>query len=294
MERRNRSKGFKVWQRGIEVIILLYVLFYGLRIFEYFVLHTDRTWVGEAVFHKLAGIAILLSVAGTLGYSMADIGFAGKKVLSGLLKGLGLGMGVYACAYSAEILMTLSQERFEGLRIYVSAYAIDQNIGQRTEILFFAICVIGNLVNVVMEEGVFRGLFVKMLEKKYSFIGAAVFSSVLFGFWHVIGPVRNYMEGTTGPAGAAANAVMLLCTSALVGFKFAMLTELTGNLYTAMGDHFVNNTIVNLLHVVSESGADEWMVVRVSIAQSLSFAVVLALYIGWRRKKQKGSCCIPA
>ena len=114
-----------------------------------------------------------------------------------------------------------------------------------------------------------------------------MFSSALFGFWHVIGPVRNYMEGTTGPAGAAANAVMLLCTSALVGFKFAMLTELTGNLYTAMGDHFVNNTIVNLLRVVSESGADEWMVVRVSIAQSLSFAVVLALYIRQRRKNGK-------
>ena len=76
-----------------------------------------------------------------------------------------------------------------------------------------------------------------------------------------------------------ANIIMLVITSALVGFKFAMLTKMTGSLYMAMGDHFVNNTIVNLLHVVSNGGADEWMVVRVAIAQSVSFVLVLVCYI---------------
>lgn len=68
-----------------------------------------------------------------------------------------------------------------------------------------------------------------------------------------------------------ANAVMLIFTSALVGFKFALITKMTGNIFMAMGDHFVNNTIVNLLHLLSESGADELMSVRVAIAQTLSF-----------------------
>ena len=58
---------------------------------------------------------------------------------------------------------------------------------------------------------------------------------------------------------------------------------MTGSLYMAMGDHFVNNTIVNLLHVVSDTGVDEMMVVRVSIAQSVSFIVVLIRYIQFRR-----------
>ena len=78
---------------------------------------------------------------------------------------------------------------------------------------------------------------------------------------------------------AISNIVMLVATSTLVGFKFAMLTQMTGSLYMAMGDHFVNNTIVNLLHVVSNSGADEMMVVRVAIAQSVSFVLVLVCYI---------------
>lgn len=86
-------------------------------------------------------------------------------------------------------------------------------------------------------------------------------------------------------AGLIANGSMLLVTSALVGFKFAMLTELTGSHYMAMGDHFVNNTIVNLLHVVSDTGADELMVIRVSIAQSVSFILVLIYYIRARRRR---------
>ena len=64
---------------------------------------------------------------------------------------------------------------------------------------------------------------------------------------------------------------MLVATSAIVGFKFAMMTKLTGSLYMSMGDHFVNNTIVNILHAMSTTGADEGMVLRVAIAQSVSF-----------------------
>ena len=78
---------------------------------------------------------------------------------------------------------------------------------------------------------------------------------------------------------------MLVVTSTLVGFKFALLTKMTGNLYMAMGDHFVNNTIVNLLHVVSHTGADEMMVVRVSLAQSVSFVIVLVCFVLHCHKK---------
>ena len=58
-----------------------------------------------------------------------------------------------------------------------------------------------------------------------------------------------------------------------------MMTKLTGNLYMAMGDHFVNNTIVNILHVISDTGADQMQVVRISIAQSVSFIFVLVWYL---------------
>lgn len=266
-------------------VLAIYLLCYAFRLFEYFILRTDQTWIGEAIVHKLIGIVILFVAAKLLQFTVQEIGFTKENCLRNLLKGLAFGIGVFIVAYAVEVLIAVLQGSFDSLQVYVSAYAIDENVGHQTEALFFMICIVGNIVNVVMEEGIFRGLFAKILEQKYSFIVSALIASVLFGFWHVIGPVRNYYDGTSGMEGTIANVIMLLVTSALVGFKFAMLTEMTGNHYMAMGDHFVNNTIVNLLHVVSDNGADEMMVVRVSIAQSVSFILVLIRYIQLCHKK---------
>ena len=277
----NTIKKQKMW----SVVLGTYLLCYFFRILEYFILRTDQTWVGEAIVHKVIGILILLAVSAGAKLTITQIGFGKEKVFCNLLKGLAFGCAVFVLAYSVEIAIAAMQGSFHSLQLYVSTYAISQNTGYRTEILFFLICIIGNLVNVVMEEGIFRGLFQKLLEQKYSFMVSAVIASCLFGFWHMIGPIRNYADGTMSMNGMIANIVMLVATSTLVGFKFAMLTQMTGSLYMAMGDHFVNNTIVNLLHVVSDTGADEMMVVRVAIAQSLSFILVLAYYICRYRKK---------
>ncbi len=272
-------------QKVVSTVLTIYFLCYAFRIFEYFILRTDQTWVGEAIVHKLIGIAILFIAAKLLHFTTKEIGYSKENSLRNLGIGLAFGIAVFIIAYAVEVLIAVSQGRFDSLQLYVSAYAIEQNVGHQTEMLFFLICIVGNIVNVMMEEGVFRGLFAKILEKKYSFISSTLIASVLFGFWHVIGPVRNYFDGISSKEGMIANVIMLLVTSALVGFKFALLTEMSGSHYMAMGDHFVNNTIVNLLHVVSDSGADEMMVVRVSIAQSVSFILVLIYYIRFCRKK---------
>lgn len=85
--------------------------------------------------------------------------------------------------------------RFFSLRLYISSYTMEGNTGNQTGLLFFAICIIGNVINVIMEEGVFRGLFQKLLEQKYKFIASAVLISMLFGVWHVIAPIRQFYEG---------------------------------------------------------------------------------------------------
>lgn len=273
-------KRMKIW----SVVLGTYLLCYIFRTLEYFVLRTDQTWVGEAIVHKVLGIVILFGVSACVNITVTQMGFVKEKAFCNLVKGLAFGCSVFVLAYGVEIMIAASQGSFSSLQLYVSTYAISQNTGYRTEFLFFLICIIGNIVNVIMEEGIFRGLFTKLLEQKYSFVVSAIISSCLFGFWHMIGPVRNYVDETMSMNGMIANIAMLVITSTLVGFKFAMLTKMTGSLYMAMGDHFVNNTIVNLLHVVSDTGADEMMVVRVAIAQSVSFILVLLCYIRRCRK----------
>lgn len=125
----------------------------------------------------------------------------------------------------------------------------------------------------------FRGLFQRLLERRYSFVAAAVISACLFGLWHIIGPARSYYDKSLSCGGMIANMVMLAVTSGLPGFMFAMMTKLTGSLYMAMGHHFINNTVVNMLHVISDTGADELMVVRIFTAQAVSFLVVLIWFL---------------
>lgn len=265
-------------------VLAIYILCFIFRMIEYFIIRTDQTLLGEAIIHKIAGIIILWIAIKMLSTDFEFIGFKRKGIFKNFAFGLLFGISVFAAAYGAEILIAVSQGNFQSLQFYVSSYAVDKNIGNQTGILFFLICIVGNIVNVLMEEGVYRGLFQKILQQKYKFIAAAIICSILFGAWHVIGPIRSYYDGLSSMGGMVANIFMLVITSGLVGFKAAMITKLTGSLYMAMGDHFANNTIVNILHVISYTGADELMFVRITIAQSLSFLLVLIFYI-WKQKK---------
>ena len=265
--------------KTILAVFAIYFLCFAFRFFEYFIIRTDQTFFGEAFIHKLIGIGIMVGALFLFGYKFKDIGFKTGKAFLDILKGLAFGLGIFVIAYGVEILILVGSGEFQSLELYVSAYSVNGNLGKRTDFVFFLICILGNVINVLMEEGVFRGLFQKMLGDHYKFVIAGIIASALFGVWHIMSPLRSYIDGDMSLGGFIANTAMLIGTSALVGFKFALIGKLTGNLYMAMGDHFVNNTIVNILHVVSNEEADHLMTIRITIAQSVSFTVVLIWYL---------------
>lgn len=269
--------------KPFTLVAAIYILYFILRVMDLFILRTDQTWVGEAIIHKLLGIVIMSIIACRLGFKPEEIGFSKGKSILKVFYGLAFGFAVYGIAYAAEIIMAKAAGSFDSLRFYVSAYAIDKNSGNRTGFLFFILCIIGNVINVLMEEGNFRGLFPRILGEKYAFAKAAAITSALFGFWHIVLPLRNYVDREQSFSGMIVQCVLLLVISTLIGLKFTILTKMSGSIYMSMGDHFFNNTIVNLLHVVTNTGADEMMTVRIFIAQSLSFVLVLIYYCKWRR-----------
>ena len=266
--------------KTILAVLIIYVLCFAFRVFEYFVIRTDQTFFGEAFIHKLIGIGLLIGATFLFKYKFKDIGLKTGKAFLDILKGLAFGIVVFIIAYGVEIIVLAASNSFDGLSFYVSAYSVNGNLGNRTDFIFFLICIIGNVINVLMEEGIFRGLFQKMLSDKYKWVIAAIISSVLFGIWHIMSPIRYFADGEMSLGGFIGQMCMLVGTSALVGFKFAMMGKLTGNLYMAMGDHFVNNTIVNILHVlVKGDDADHLMTIRITIAQSVSFTAVLIWFL---------------
>lgn len=262
----------------LSSVLLIYILCFILRLIEYFLLRTDLTVIGEALFHKLSGIAILIIFARVYKYKAGEIGFSPDKCEIKLAAGLLFGIICFAIAYFVEVLIAKASGSYSGLKFYVTSYSVNGNLGNQTGLFFFTLCIFGNLVNVVMEEGVFRGLFIRRLQENFSYSSTAIISAVLFGFWHGVAPVRTFLDGELSTFGLIMNCLILILSSAVVGFKYGLITKITGSGFMAMGDHFVNNTLVNILHVLSENGADQLQMIRISIAQTLSFILVLIFY----------------
>jgi hypothetical protein len=76
--------------------------------------------------------------------------------------------------------------------------------------------------------------------------------------------------------------------SGMMGIKWGLLYRMTGNIWAGLGDHLFNNTIAtNMLHIISPNGADELQIVRIMVAQLLSFAFVLTIYDCKNRKANR-------
>ena len=276
--------------KTILAVLIIYVICFAFRALEYFVIRTDRTFFGEAFIHKLIGIGIMIAAVFIFHYRFEDIGFKTGKSFFDILKGLIFGIAVFTVAYGTEIIILAASNNLQAVEFYVTAYSVDAGTEVKRTGIFFLVCAIGNVINVLMEEGVFRGLFQKMLSDKYKWLIAGIIASVLFGLWHIMAPLRSLIEGNKTVGGFIGESAMLIGTSALVGFKFVLMGKITGNLYMGMGDHFVNNTIVNILHVINkENEADQLQVIRISIAQSVSFIAVLIWFFIDKKLKAKAA-----
>ena len=139
--------------------------------------------------------------------------------------------------------------------------------------------------NVWMEEGVFRGLFIQTLSATKPFMTANFIAAFLFGVWHMVMPLRSYVNGEMSFAAMALMSIGYIILAGIMGIKRGLLTRMTGNLWVGLGDHLFNNTVAtNMLHVVCPTGADELQIVRIMAAQLVSFSFVLAIYICRNRK----------
>ncbi len=273
--------------RPVLFILIFYLVCFVFRGIEYLVIRTDQSVIGEAFIHKLIGIALLAAAVGLLRYKWADIGFRSSRFVKGSLLGLLLGFSVFIIAYGTEFLIQAMAGNSPSLQFYVTSYAIQGNRGMQDGLLFILICIVGNIINVVMEEGVFRGLFLRLTEEKYSFLKACLLSSLLFGFWHIAQPVRNVIDGEQSAMGAVMSGLLLVTTSTLLAVQYCMLLKVTGSIWAGMAAHFINNASINLLHIVTTSGVDEMQTVRIAIAQSVSFVVVLIFFLVYRSRRKK-------
>ena len=262
-----------------HLCIAIFTLCLSVRFVEYFLIETDKTAIGENVLHKVVGIIILALVLKRGNLSWSDIGFHRNGFVSSIFKGLLLGSVCFAISYGLELAIFILQGNPAHLEMYISSFSLTGSQIKNTDFIFFLLCVLFNVMNVWMEEGVFRGLFMKMFSETKPFMKANYISAFLFGVWHIVMPIRSYINGEMSFAVMVLMGIGYMILAGIMGIKWGLLYRITGNLWAGLGDHLFNNTIAtNMLHVVSLKSADELQIVRIMAAQIISFAIVLAIH----------------
>lgn len=102
-------------KRVIRQVLTIYLVCVVARIFEYFVLRTDQTILGEAFIHKLFGIIVICLVVRRSGETLSDIGFVKNDYIRSAVKGLALGLSMFAIGYFVEILILMQNRTYAGI-----------------------------------------------------------------------------------------------------------------------------------------------------------------------------------
>ena len=134
------------------------------RILEYFVIRTDESILSENFLHKVFGIILLWIILYYAKLKWRDIGFNTNDVFSGIVKGLLFWFICCVFAYAIEGLILYNMNHSFKLSFYATGFSLNNEMSQQTGIVFIFLCIIFNIINVWMEEGIFRGLLTKILE----------------------------------------------------------------------------------------------------------------------------------
>lgn len=99
----------------------------------------------------------------------------------------------------------------------------------------------------IVEEVIFRGVIMTVLENRFNKCVAVIAPSVLFGMIHIIGRDLNLLS-----------IVQLIIAGSIVGILFSLVTYESGNVWNSAIIHAVWNMIIIELHIGTD--ADEFSI----------------------------------
>ncbi|ORX39467.1 hypothetical protein BCR36DRAFT_588270, partial [Piromyces finnis] len=223
----------------ILTIIGLYIVCELIKDIEFLLIKTDSTFIGENVICKIVCIIATVIVTKKLGYKLSDIGLKKKNAVRYALYGLGLGITTFAVSYGIEMTILGIQDKSPRLSVYITNFGLT---GATNEISIsftaIVICIIGNIINVLAEEGMFRGIMLRAISDKCGFKTGNYVQALMFGVWHVITCVQGVIDGSMTIPMAIVFAFGYIVLAGILAIEWGTCMNMTGVLWVGMFEHF--------------------------------------------------------
>jgi len=267
--------------------VIIFIICLIVHAAEVFFIRTDETVFAECFINKIFGIILLFVLLKIWKRKWRDIGFKASRLLPDCLKGLIICAVFYTLGFAAEFITLYAQGNPGHMEFFVTGFSLTGDVTKQTGVGFVLMCIGFNVINVWMEEGLFRGFYITYLQEKIGMKGALFIAALLFGLWHLVTPLRSLADGQMNLPEFAVMSIGYVVLSALMGIKWGLLFEHSGSVWIGLADHFFNNCVVtNLLHVVTETGVDEYQIMRVLIGELTSFVAVV-VYVKIKARTQR-------
>ena len=108
---------------------IIFVICSLARLFEYFYMRTDETFLSENFLHKLFGILLLWGILSICKLKWKDIGFTSDGIVSGIGNGLLFGLVCSIFAYIVECIVLLFRHGNVHLSFYASGFSLTDEKG---------------------------------------------------------------------------------------------------------------------------------------------------------------------
>lgn len=268
--------------RNSIIIFMICLLVHAI---EVIFIRTDETFFAECFINKVFGIIVLFILLHILKWKWKDIGFKKEEILKNIIKGFLLCTAFYTLGFIIEFVVLKLQGNPGHIEFFVTGFSLTGNVVKQTGIWIVLMCIFFNVINVWMEEGLFRGFYIEYLNKKYDIKKTIFIAAFLFGIWHLVTPFRSLLDGDMNMLSFIVMSIGYVILSMIMGIKWGILYKMTGSVWMGLADHFFNNCVItNLLHVVTTTGVDEMQIARVLIGELTSFIAVL-IYMKFKKIK---------
>ncbi|MBR0032813.1 MAG: CPBP family intramembrane metalloprotease [Treponema sp.] len=260
----------------IRIISILIVVTTIVKYIEFLFIRTDQTIIADNVITKIFCIIATLLAMKICGLKLSDVGLKNKNTFKYIACGLGLGIFTFAISYGLEMLVLAAQGKEPRLSAFITNFGLSGATSEFSlSIQALIICVIVNIINVLAEEGMFRGFILKSVTEHWGFKTGNHVQAFLFGIWHIVMCVLGVYDGQMSVVQAIVFAIGYIVLAGILAIEWGTCVNMTGVLWVGLSEHFFNNFIGNFLHVVSTSGTDEFQIIRIVISNFLSLGIVL-------------------